>query len=257
MVTLKMEIKKLQESLVSSDKFSVFLAHDEETREQCYRLRYNVFVNELGAEVRGKEAGIDKDKFDDDCQHLIVRDNRTGNIIATTRLLDNDGRSQVGMYYSETEFDLGQVLDGESRFMEVGRTCIHPDYRRGAALAMMWQGLAKLVISQKVDYLIGCASIQLSSGSKYIAAVMQHLREKHFSPAHMRVRPLVALKLDEEPPLPDDVILPTLLKAYMRQGANICGEPYWDAAFGVADVFVLLDCEKITQRYIKHFLERI
>jgi putative hemolysin len=86
---------------------------------------------------------------------------------------------------------------------------------------------------------------------------MTHLRTKHFSSADRRVRPLIPLRLDTELPVADDVILPTLLKAYLRQGAVICGEPYWDAAFGVADVFVLLQCDQITNRYIKHFFDRI
>ena len=86
---------------------------------------------------------------------------------------------------------------------------------------------------------------------------MTHIRDKHFSTPECRVRPLIPLRLDPNGPLADDVILPTLLKAYLRQGAVICGEPYWDAAFGVADVFVLLQCDQITNRYVKHFIDRI
>jgi len=87
--------------------------------------------------------------------------------------------------------------------------------------------------------------------------VMHHLRDRHFSSAQNRVRPLIPFRMETEIPHADDVILPTLLKAYLRQGAVICGEPYWDAAFGVADVFVLLQCDQITSRYVKHFLDRI
>lgn len=238
-------------------KFRVELASTPAEREQCYQLRYQVFANELGAEVRGNEPGLDKDRFDDHCCHIAVFDNRTNQLVATTRLLDNRGRDMTGVFYSETEFDISRILDSQKTYLEVGRTCIHPAYRRGAALPMLWQGIARYVVENRIDYLFGCASIPLANGNKYITSVMTHLRDKHFSTESLRVRPLIPLRLEETGPFPDDVILPTLLKAYLRQGAVICGEPYWDAGFGVADVFVLLQCDQITNRYAKHFIDRI
>lgn len=239
------------------NRFSVFLADSPQQRRQCYKLRFDVFANEMGAEVRGTEPGIDKDRFDDACRHLAVYDNHCNELIATTRLLDPAGRQEIGLFYSETEFDLSNILSDGCRFMEIGRTCIHPDYRRGSALPMLWQGIARLVVENRIDYLIGCASIPLSSGDKYLSALMAHIREHHYAPESLRVRPLVPLRVEKHEPMPDDVIPPTLLKAYLRQGAMICGEPYWDAAFGVADVFVLLDCDRISDRFVKHFIERL
>lgn len=238
-------------------KFRVELASSDAARAQCYQLRYQVFANELGAEVRGNEPGIDKDRFDDHCQHVAVFDNRTNELVATTRLLDNQGRAATGIFYSETEFDIANIIQNDNAYLEVGRTCIYPTYRRGAALPMLWQGIARYVVENHIDYLFGCASIPLAGGNKYITSVMAHLRNKHFSTESARVRPLIPLRLEADGPFPDDVILPTLLKAYLRQGAVICGEPYWDAGFGVADVFVLLQCDQIANRYVKHFIDRI
>lgn len=240
-----------------TEKFSVYLCETESQKQACYRLRFDVFANEMGAEVRGSELGIDKDEFDDACRHLAVRDNHTDQIIATTRLFDSDSRVLTGSFYSETEFDLSNIVTSHHRFVEVGRTCIHPDYRRGAALAMLWQGIAKIVIAEKIDYLIGCASIQLSLGDRYLNSLMQQVRAKHFAPESLRVHPLVPLRLQPEEPVADNVIFPTLLKGYLRQGALICGEPYLDMSFGVADVFVLLDCKHINARYTRHFLDRV
>ena len=254
MATLAADLLHLQPTAL--EKFSVFLAQDEAQKRDCYRLRYNVFASEMGANVRGAEAGIDKDEFDDHCMHLIVRDNQLGEIIATTRLLTDEGRTHTGSFYSETEFDLRNILNEQHRFMEVGRTCIHPDYRRGAVLAILWQGIARIVLTERIDYLMGCASIQLSAGDRYLHALMQQIREKHFAPESQRVRPFVPLRLIDQGPMPDNIIMPTLLKGYLRQGAVICGEPYLDMAFGVADVFVLLDCKHVTSRYARHFLDR-
>jgi len=248
MATPAHRVEQLQK-IRPQENYSVFLADDEQTRIQCYKLRYDIFSDELGAEVRGQEEGLDKDRFDDHCQHLVVYDNQSNELIATTRLLNNDGRAITGLFYSESEFDLSNILHPDVAFMEVGRTCIHPAYRKGAVLAMLWQGIARAVVAKKIDYLIGCASIPLSNGDKYITGIMHHIYQSHYAPESLRVRPLVPLRLNEDYPLPDDVILPTLLKGYLRQGALICGEPYWDAAFGVADVFVLLECGQITSRY--------
>jgi len=238
------------------DKYSIFTANDESTKQLCYKLRFDVFARELGAEVALSKNGLDKDRFDDHCHHLVVFDNTTNEIVATTRLLDNKGRDKIGMFYSETEFNLENILNPSLNYIEVGRTCIHPAYRRGAVLAMLWRGIAEIVVNNRIDYLIGCASIPLNNGDKYISSVMKHIHQHHYAPESLRVSPLIPLRLNDEVPHADDAILPTLLKAYVRQGALICGQPYYDAAFGVADVFVLLESSKITCRYSKYFLER-
>ena len=240
------------------NRFVVTLATAHDNIEACLRLRYQVFANEHGAQLSSAaiSSGLDKDHFDDYCKHLMVYDNQTEQVVATTRLISDSDTKFTNGFYSETEFKLGNILDIPGRFMEVGRTCIHPDFRRGAVLALLWQGIARVVSLCKIDYLIGCASIPLSGGERYIASVMHHLRNHHFIPSDKQVQPLVALPIAENTQI-DDVILPTLLKGYLRQGALICGEPYWDAQFGVADVFVLLDTDKIASRYQKHFIERL
>lgn len=198
---------------------------------------------------------VSKDRFDDCCQHLMVIDNRTGKLVAITRLLSELDVIHTGSFYSETEFEISRILDMPGRIMEMGRTCIHPDYRKGSVLALLWQGIARIVAENKIDHLIGCASLPLSSGDQYLASMMNMLREKHYSDKERRVRPLVPLKITEQPII-EDLILPPMLKAYLRQGAMICGEPYWDTEFGVADVFVLLNCDEISARYMRHFMHK-
>ena len=243
--------------LKKEKKFSVFLAENEATKYACLKLRYDIFANEMGASLPSDRNGLDQDQFDDHSQHLAVFDNHSNEIVATTRLLNNAGSQQTNGFYSETEFDLSNILSKPFQFTEVGRTCIHPDYRCSSALPMLWQGIARYIVENKIDYLFGCASIPFFNGDKYLRSVMHHLRAKHFSSAELRVHPRIPVRIEEIGPHADDAILPTLLKAYLRQGAVICGEPYWDAAFGVADVFVLLNCEQITDKYSNHFISRI
>ena len=232
---------------------AVSLAGTEEEVLQCQRLRYSIFAEEMGAILDTTIPGVDQDAFDSLCKHLVVRDIRSGDIVGTTRLLiGNDPDTDVH-FYSETEFDIKNVMDLPGRMMEIGRTCIHPDYRNGSTIAVLWQGLARMMVLHDVDYLIGCASIPLDDGGANAMAVMNRLRDKGFGAPHLRVYPYKLLPS----PITDAIGIvrfPSLLKAYLRLGAVICGEPFWDVQFNVADVFVLLNRDQIDRRYARHFI---
>jgi putative hemolysin len=235
--------------------FSVDLARSEDEILSCQRLRYEVFAEELGAALHTDAAGLDRDRFDTHCKHLMVRDNNTGEIVGTTRVLVDRDIDHAGMFYSQTEFDLTRVLAMGGSFLEIGRTCIHQDYRRGSALAVLWQGVARLMVLHDADYLIGCASISMADGGSYALSVMSELRKSHFAAEHLRVFPKVPLPR-RDVAVCERVIMPPLLKGYLRSGAVICGEPCWDEAFNVADVFVLLDRNRLAERYVRHFVNR-
>lgn len=245
-----------QEPLHRRSGITVSLASSEAEIEQCLRLRYRVFADEMGAALRTTRAGIDQDRFDPYCKHLMVRDTERGEVIGTTRLLLSRDAAELGMFYSETEFDLGGIRALPGQFMEVGRTCIHPDYRRGAALAMLWNGVAQVTVLDNVDYLIGCASIPLNKGDSYVVSILEYLRTHHWAPEALRVSPLIGLNALEAV-ASSNVLLPPLLKGYLRLGAVVCGEPYWDAAFNVADAFILVDRDQLARRYVRHFVNRV
>lgn len=243
--------------LFTRGKFTVQIAETKSEVEECLRLRFSIFSEELGADLKSKESGLDHDKYDPFCMQLFIKDTKANKIIATTRLLTSDAAYHSGGFYSESEFNLQAILKDNYRYMEVGRTCIHPDYRVGPALPLLWQGIARVVIDQDIDHLFGCASIPYygDSEAKYISSIMHYLKKHHFAGEDSRVTPHIPISnLDEDTSA--DVILPTLLKGYLKQGALICGEPFWDAQFGVADVFVMLDCDRIAERYQRHFVER-
>lgn len=242
--------------LLDQGKFTVSIANDTKSIDECLRLRYEIFATEMSANLHSIEAGLDKDCFDEHCKHLMVIEKSTDRVIATTRLLFSADTINTGGFYSETEFDMSNILNMQGSIMEVGRTCIHQDFRRGIVLSKLWQGIALIISLEKVNFLIGCASIPLNCGDQYINVLMHHIHINHYSSARQRVQPLVKLAQNKDQ-YSGDVIMPALLKGYLRQGAVICGEPYWDAEFGVADVFVFLDCKKITNRYSKYFFEKI
>jgi putative hemolysin len=230
------------------------LAESPEEIRQAQRLRAKIFGTEMG--VRFETPGIDEDRFDPYCDHLLVRDSENGRLVGTTRLLRHERVMEAGGFYTETEFELSSVLRLPGRFVEVGRTCIHPDYRTGAAIATLWSGLTPYLTWMGYDYLIGCASIPLGPGIGPVRALVRQVLETHGSPEDRRVVP--------RRPLPGIVggqthatTAPPLLKAYLRLGATLCGEAAWDPEFKTADLVVLLERTHINPRYARHFLRSL
>jgi len=212
--------------------------------QEAQALRYQVFSAEFKAKLKGAEHGLDMDDYDVHCRHIGVRDLSTGKLVATTRSL--------GRFYSEEEFRLHGLLQLQGPILELGRTCVAPAYRNGGTIAVLWGELAEVLNEGRYRYLMGCASIPMQDGGVQAQAVMQRLRERYLCTEHLRAEPKKPLP---NLALPNNVIaeLPPLLKAYMRLGAKICGEPCWDEDFQVADVFILLKRDDLCPRYARHF----
>lgn len=230
----------------------VELATSTAALQEAQALRYRVFAEECGARLSSPVAGLDVDEFDAYCEHLLVRDSHTGEVVATTRLLDSQGARRAGGFYSEGEFQLIGLEQLRGPVLEIGRTCVHPNYRNGPTISTLWSGLAQIMNERNYGFLMGCASISMGDGGLQAHAVMQRLRQRYLSREWLNAvprRPLVDM------PLPENVTtqMPALLKAYMRLGAKICGEPCWDPEFNVADVFILLHRDQLCPRYARHF----
>lgn len=221
---------------------------------EAQKLRWRVFADEMGARLSSREAGVDRDLFDPYCEHLIVRDEAAGRIVGTYRILTPQAARRVGSYYSETEFDLTRFHLIRERLVEVGRSCIDPDYRTGATIALLWSGLARFMQENGYEYLMGCASIGMSDGGHAAASIYQQL-EPYRAPAEWSAFPRLRLPLEA---LANGVEaeLPPLIKGYVRAGAMVCGEPAWDPDFNTADLLVLLPMARAEQRYARHFCER-
>lgn len=234
-------------------RLTVELAGGEEDLRKAMNLRYRVFGQEMGARLGSEIAQIDRDRFDEYCHHMLVKDTASGEVVGYSRILTDEGAVAVGEYYSQTEFDISEVLDTGLRYMEIGRTCVDPHYRGGAVMALLWSGLARFMDTRNIDVLMGCASISLSDGGYAASAAMAYLRESHMSLPGQRAYPRLPLPRRDSDLIGKEQV-PPLLQAYLRAGAVVCSEPYWDRAFDVADVFILLERNKINHRYMRHFL---
>lgn len=237
-------------------RLQVALAATPADIRAAQQLRYQVFVEEMEAKLNCAEPGIESDRYDPYCQHLIVRDLAHDRIVGCYRILTDHQATHAGGYYSQNEFDLTRVLALPGRFMEVGRTCVHADYRTGATIALLWQGLARFMVMNKFDYLMGCASIPLRTGTHEAAIVYQRLAKKYLAPEQWRTFPKVPLPQVQLAGAEEKATVPPLVRAYLRAGAMICGEPAWDPHFNVADLFILMRADGIDERYVRHFVNR-
>lgn len=228
-------------------KLSLSLATTPEEVREVQRLRYKIFIETLGLSELANEDGLDKDEFDAYCDHLIVRDSRTLKVAGTYRLLGPRAMRELGRCYSDGEFDMSRLAHLRGRMVEAGRACIHPDYRSGAVIMLLWAGLAAYMRREKCDYLIGCASISLADGGKNAAAVYHALAQTNLCPSEYRVTPRLVFPTGW-PEIGHPCQVPPLLKGYMRSGAWICGEPAWDPDFHCADLFLLMPLANLDDR---------
>lgn len=230
--------------------------HLDEVRE-AQRLRYEVFVDEMGARLKSPIAKHDIDIFDDYCEHLLVRDVQTREVIGTYRVLTPAQALRVGSTYSDTEFDLTRLRSLRSRMMELGRSCVHAQHRHGGVILALWGALADFMVRNKLDTMVGCASIPMVrngvvSGDA-AASIWRQLRQTHLAAIEYQVLPRLPLPVDR---LDDslDIEPPALIKGYLRLGARVLGAPAWDPDFNSADLPMMMRIGDLPARYRKHFL---
>lgn len=238
-------------------RYEVSFARTLAEIEEAQSLRHRVFAQELGARLNpeGSVRGLDVDRFDAHCTHLLVREQTANEVVGTYRILDPQSAVRAGGYYSETEFNLSALEPIREQLVEVGRSCVHPDHRAGAVVMLLWAGLVQFMQAGRYRYLAGCASVSLADGGATAAGAIKSLCDNQPAPDAWRVVPRCGLPF----PLPASstpVNLPPLIKGYQRVGAQLCGEPAWDKDFNTADLFLLLPMERMNPRYAQHFRSR-
>ncbi len=230
--------------------------HEDQVRE-AQRLRFDVFAKEMGARLKETIPGHDIDLFDDFCEHLIIRDSASEQVIGTYRVLTPAQAKRVGSTYSDLEFDLTRLRQYRERMVELGRSCVHPDHRHGGVIMALWGALAEFMVRNKLDVMIGCASIpMLHQGvvsGEVASSIWHQLKKTHLAGIEDQVTPRLALPVEQwevnaafEPP--------ALIKGYLRLGAKVLGAPAWDPDFNTADLPMLMKINDMPPRYRKHFL---
>ncbi len=251
------KISGASQNTKSSSGLSVEWAKHQDQVREAQRLRYDVFATEMGARLKDSIPGHDIDLFDDFCEHLIIRDEMTEEVIGTYRVLTPAQAKRIGSTYSDLEFDLTRLRQYRERMVELGRSCVHRDHRHGGVIMALWGALAEFMVRNKLDVMIGCASIpMLHQGvvsGEVAASIWHQLKQTHLATVENQVTPRLALPV-EQWEVNDAFEPPALIKGYLRLGAKVLGAPAWDPDFNTADLPMLMKINDMPPRYRKHFL---
>jgi putative hemolysin len=245
-----MESLRTEQASEPSTPYVLQLAADQADLEAAQRLRYRVFAEEMGAQLASRLTGLDRDPFDSYCDHLLVRERATGEIVGTYRMLTFERARAAGGFYSANEFDLRRIAAVSMRMVEIGRACVHPDHRDGLVISLLWAGLFEYVAARQCEYVIGCGSVSLADSARSAISVCNRLKRERLGPAEWRVFPYRPYPLDDDATTDDADPVPPLMKGYLRLGAFVCGDPAWDQDFRTADFLMMLPVADINARYV-------
>lgn len=232
--------------------------------DRALELRYQVFVEERGASISQVGIRREEDNYDRYCDHLIVIDHAAPGapIIGTYRLLREEVANRIGGFYSASEFDLspllsaGKSLGGKPQLLELGRSCVHVDYRNSATITLLWRAIASYLEHHRIGFMFGCASFPGTDPQRF-RDELAYLHRFHLAAEELRVRALpahyVSMAGVDTPLDHTGHRLPALIKAYLRVGAKVGDGAFVDCQFNTVDVFMVMPVEKIVGRYGKKF----
>lgn len=230
-------------------------------------LRYEVFYAERGAQADAATAssGRDADPFDAVADHLVVVDHagegegRPEKVVATYRLIRRAAAERLGRFYSADEYDISALLRVPGQVMELGRSCVHPQYRSRAAMQLLWRGIAAYVFLHHIDVMFGCASLP-GTDPEALAVELTYLYHYHLAPPAIRPRALPNRYVDMRRRDPESInprraiaLLPPLIKGYLRLGGFVGDGAVVDRQFNTTDVAVVVQTDLVTEKYYRHF----
>lgn len=248
---------------IDLSRYRVKLAETELEKAGAERLRYRVFVEEMGASAppASHENRRERDAFDQFFDHLVLMDLQAessdplDHVVGAYRLMPDDAALAGRGYYSASEYDLGPILSCRRRAVELGRSCVAAEHRGGPALHLLWSGLAEYVLERDIDLMFGVASFPGTDPAP-VAEALAWLNKYHLAPSELRVRarPDAFLEMDL---VPEDRIetaralrvVPSLIKAYLRLGGKVGEGAYVDHRFRTIDVCVIMDTRRMVERY--------
>lgn len=242
--------------------FQIRLARTEADLLSAQRLRYQVFVAELGGDgsMVDHQRRLERDEFDPVNDHLILVDTRRDaaaldHVVGVYRLLPGETAEAFGKFYTDTEYDLGPLRASGRKLLELGRSCVHADYRGSSAMFLLWNGLADYVLEHGIEILFGVASFH-GTDVEALKVPLSWLHYHHLAPEGLRVRarPEHFQRMDLVPPEDLDrreamVAMPALIKAYLRLGGFVGEGAYIDREFNTTDVCLLMDTGAMSARH--------
>ena len=242
---------------IESTSLKLFIATDKNQIIESQKLRYEIFYKEMGAEPspQMKKEERDFDKFDDHCEHLLVQDTNTKKIVGTYRMLKREHAKSAGSFYSETEYNIDKLKAYNGEILELGRSCVHKNYRSKLVLQLLWSGIIAYILDNDIKLLFGCASFH-GAGIELHKECLSYLYHYHLAPENLRARPLdnyynnMNIIAKENLPKEKEILmkLPPLVKGYLGVGAYIADGSFVDWPFNSTDVGIIVETKNIPQR---------
>lgn len=244
---------------IDKKNFIVKTANTTAELHSALKLRHDVFIEELLH--KKKKSGMDTDKFDQRCDHLMIIDKRNNDLIGTYRLQSS---LHTRKWYTATEFHMKQIKKLPGNKLELGRACVHPDYRNGITIALLWEGIHAYMIASQTKYMFGCSSIKTMDREE-IRSIYYYLRNNGHTSDELKIRPKgrfnvpglrrhvrkhSGTNMDQDFGIYRDKI-PSLLNSYLKVGAKVCGVPALDRSFKCIDFLTLLDVDDLAKSYTR------
>ena len=251
----------------NTNRMEVRLAIDESELRAAQKLRYQVFFEELNAKpsIEVAEQRRDFDKYDEFCDHLLLLDKTLGKgaeaIVGTYRLIIKNNAKKLGGFYSSGEFDIKLLENYSEDILELGRSCIAPNYRDRNCMNLMWRGVSNFVVERNITIMFGCASLPGTDTLK-LQLPLNYLYYHHLAPSQFRVSPLTERRVEMKTLTPDAINLkqairqlPPLLKGYLRLGGFVGDGAVVDSQFNTTDVLLMVKTDMIKDRYAQHYIK--
>lgn len=242
----------------------VFVASRKEDIEASQALRYHVFMEEMGAQATPEMIALkrDFDEFDKACDHLLVIEHQSGGgykVVGTYRLLRRESMQKIGHFYSETEFDIAPIKRLEVPILEVGRSCVHPDFRSRAVMQLLWRGIGAYVKKFNIGLMFGCASFHGTDPTAHRMA-LSYLYHYHLAPKEMCPQALPHLYVEMNLMPKEEVqvkeafaSLPALIKGYLRLSGYIGLGAVIDPVYNTTDVGIVVKTDLVTEKYAARY----
>ncbi|TVR40125.1 MAG: GNAT family N-acetyltransferase [Planctomycetota bacterium] len=245
-------------------RFHILTAEDEAMREKALRLRHDVFLHEILG--RSSDTLVDQDDFDDICDHLLILEAASLRPVGTYRFISSSFSQR---FYTQTEFDLGNLLNSPGDKLEMGRACIHPEFRNGFTFIALWKGLAGYISRHRVSRLFGCSSIN-NTDPATIAAIQDYLQRHDYVDDSYGCQPLPTFRLaglvDAQRQVQSlsltervandgyiEAMIPPLLWAYLEAGAKVVSSPAYDADFACMDFLTVLNTDRLRDDLVRKY----
>lgn len=234
----------------STENFILKTAESPFELRQVLKLRHDIFFREL--QNRDLETQLDVDEFDSICDHLIIIDRKSSKIVGTYRVISSTYSQQ---FYSQGEFAIGGMLKQPGNKLELGRACIHQDYRTGTIINLLWKGIAEYIKKTDTKFLFGCASVQ-TVDTAVASRLLQYLRGKNLATDEFGIHPTkkYSCELPELAATSDtEKELPALIQSYILAGAKFHGPPALDIDFQCFDFFMILKIEEMSRLFKRRY----